>query len=139
MNILGLIKIFQFSVVTLLISFLTSSTASAQQIQQKPCSVIKRPNDSAAPYRVNPVQPNPRSTDVIRARPRTSRTNLDVNCGSEKYTISTGTEGGNCSVTAPGSGGGGGGICADGNNGASVSCDTGCVSSSGSGSCTGPN
>lgn len=74
---------------------------------------------------------------ISRPRPPQFAT-TDVKCGADTYTISTGTDGGNCTVNPPGSGGGGGGSCTDGDNGAVVSCDTGCSSSSGAGSCSGP-
>ena len=71
--------------------------------------------------------------------PRPVQALLDVRCGGDTYTISTGTDGGACTATPPGTNGGGGGTCDDGQgNTANVSCDTGCVSSTGSGSCTGP-
>ncbi len=64
---------------------------------------------------------------------------IDVSCGADTFTISTGNDSGTCTATAPGSGGGGGGTCTDGSgNSASVDCDTGCTSASGAGSCSGP-
>lgn len=81
----------------------------------------------------------PRRISIFTSRPPPpSKATLDVKCGDDTYTISTGNDAGSCGATAPGKGGGGGGSCSDGTNGASANCDTGCVSSAGSGSCTGP-
>lgn len=68
-----------------------------------------------------------------------AKATLDVQCGAKTYTISTGTDSGTCTATPPGTGGGGGGGCHDSHgNAAAASCDTGCTSSSGAGSCIGP-
>lgn len=79
------------------------------------------------------------SNGLVNPTQGPSRATIDVKCGANSFTISTGNDQGACTFKPPGSGGGGGGSCSDGNgNSASVSCDTGCSSATGSGSCSGP-
>ncbi len=59
-----------------------------------------------------------------------------IKCGGTVYQVSTGTSGGNCSVSGPQGGPRNSAGCNDGNNTSSANCDTGCGATSGSGSCT---
>lgn len=59
-----------------------------------------------------------------------------IKCGGTVYEVSTGTNGGNCSVSGPQGGPRNSAGCNDGANVASASCDTGCGATGGSGSCT---
>ncbi len=78
---------------------------------------------------VLPVLPSGGSGGVIYAT-------TTIQCGGNNYQVSTGTSGGNCSVSGPEGKPRNSAGCNDGNNTASASCDTGCGATSGSGSCT---
>jgi hypothetical protein len=72
------------------------------------------------------------ATLQIKAPPKgPSKAKIDISCGSNTYTISTGSNSGSCFAHQ------GGGTCTDGNNTANVKCGHGCATSTGSGSCTG--
>jgi hypothetical protein len=75
----------------------------------------------------------PGAATQLAAPPRQSRASIDLVCGGKTFTLSTGNDKGSCSVNESGTGA----ACADGyGGGAKASCDKGCVSSSGAGSCS---
>jgi hypothetical protein len=65
----------------------------------------------------------PRGPTVIGA-------SIDLKCGDTKYTVSTGTDHGNCSTQGQTA------TCDDKGGHAEASCASGCISSNGAGSCS---
>src|SRR5258705_273518 len=62
---------------------------------------------------------------------------IDLSCGGKTYTVKTGTDGGNCSVSTYDNPKNNVAICSDGaKGGGGANCTDGCVSSEGAGSCT---
>jgi len=95
---------------------------------------------------LTPSRPSYQNARLV-TRPGVVGASMEVSCGGGKtYEISTGTGGGSCGVDInPQNGTVMGGLCSEsgsarppgevGTNGASVSCSSGCLGSSGSGSC----
>lgn len=62
--------------------------------------------------------------------PGTSAATIDLSCGDKTYTVSTGTNGGECQSSGQNA------VCGDGStNKTEVSCASGCINAHGSASC----
>ncbi|UBF25360.1 hypothetical protein K9N68_27750 [Kovacikia minuta CCNUW1] len=127
------LPIWSLALASICLGFTWGYSESAQSAQ--PGRTTEQRNQT--PGRVHQIPQGP--SDFVNPTKKPSKATLDVKCGGNTFTISTGNDQGTCTATPPGSGGGGGGACSDGSgNTASVSCDTGCSGATGSGSCSGP-
>jgi hypothetical protein len=124
------------AVATLL--YAMAATATAQTFTPAP-SATKRGEPSNTPFEVAQIEVRVPDGGVVVVSPGqgggtgVSQATVDLVCGGNTYTVSTGNKSGECKT----GGNGNNGICDDGRgNSAEVNCSSGCASAKGSGSCT---